>query len=238
MNRTLYFETVIIDSENINTRLIYNFFQANDLNEPSITALNEDMALRWLIEHPEFRNFFIHRFLPHCSNVRTFYNLEHPFTSKNKMPGDIDLLIVDPIQPHRAIAFECKRIKVVTLESGIPKVNNAGSLKKGVRQANAYQSLGFHQSYLMIILLDDGRMLGTPNTIFRYNKGESVDSIYDIPANEPLHPDVGIIYVRINQMTGKNINHSISMGFCIDKRAVPLEQTTEMTNKVREQVRL
>jgi hypothetical protein len=91
--------------------------------------------------------------------------------------------------------------------------------------ANAYRELGFHQTYLMIILLDDGRAMSTPNTMFRYGTEKTIEYIYSIPKQEPLHDDVGVIYVKISQPTGKHINLTGGIGFCIDKKAKRLDQS-------------
>jgi hypothetical protein len=224
---------MILDSLPIDDRQVYTFFQETDENESSVTELTEDQALRWVIEHPQFRNTFCRRFLPEAKTVRSFYGLQHPFTSPNNKPGDIDLLLVDPGNPHLGISFECKRVKARSQDTAPPRINNVTAIRHGIKQANAYQSLGFHQSYLLILLLDDGRTLETPNVMFRYNKSTQLNAIYDIPLNESIHPDVGVVYIRINQMTGKSIEHSVSLGLCVDKQAGKLEQTPQMTNKIR-----
>lgn len=234
MERTLLFETIIFDSALIDQRLTYKFFQENEENEQSITNLPEQQALRWIMNIAPFRKMFLGRFFPKPDEIKTYYDQTYPFTSPNKLPGDIDMIIADPHKPDQAIAFECKKVKAVAQNTEPPKINNLKSLHHGVKQANAYQSLGFYQSYLMILLLDDGRTLTTPNTMFRYNKHEMLEAIYNIQFTEPIHADVGVIYVRINQMTGKHYNHSASLGFCIDKHAGSLGQTVEMTNKIRE----
>jgi len=121
----------------------------------------------------------------------------------------------------------------VSHPDGTATVNRAGEIDKGIIQANAHRELGFHQTYLLVILLDDGRDLKVPNPMFRHTTGEPVDRVLNIPWRQERHPDVGVIYIKINQILGKDINHAHSIGFCIDERAKQCVQTQEMTNKIR-----
>jgi len=210
----------------------YSFFTESDSRDSTVTGMTEETAIKWLISNPHFRNAFISDFFDNPSAIKEFYGLQRPFTDPNKVPGDIDLLLVDPFQPQYSIAFECKRVKAISTDTG-SKVNNVQAIKKCVRQANAYRELGFYQTYLTIILLDDGRAMTTPNTMFRYGNSPAIECIYNIPWQEPLHEDVGIIYIKVNQTTGKSIELSGSVGFCIDKTANYLEQTTKMTSQIR-----
>jgi hypothetical protein len=180
-----------------------------------------------------FRNDFIGEFIPKNTAYSLHHNLAEPFTRPALKPGDIDLLFYPVDCPSRAIAIECKRVKLVSCLDGSTTVNRAGEIDKGIVQANAYRDLGFHQTYLLILLLDDGRELRTPNPMFRYTTGKPVDRVLNIPWRQERHPDVGVIYVKINQILRKDINHAHSIGYCIDERAIPREQTVEMTNKIR-----
>jgi len=195
--------------------------------------MTEAEAMNWLFNDPFFREDFIKEFFPEPLKIRHYFGLVEPFTTSNQKPGDIDLLFVHPDYPDMSIAFETKRVKVIQTAEGADIVNRLSGISKGIVQANAYRALGFHQTYLLVIILDDGRHIEAPNIIFHYNKTHKLNLVYDIPMSEELHREVGVIYVRINQMTGKDFNHSSSIGYCIDKAAVPITQTAEMTNKVR-----
>jgi hypothetical protein len=154
-----------------------------------VTCMTEDMAMRWLFNNPTFRNDFTREFFPDLAKLRHYFSLGHPFTRHHIVPGDIDLLLVHPDHPNSPIAFECKRVKIVAQAEGPPTVNRLSEIAKGIKQANGYQSLGFHQSYLLVILLDDGRVMATPNTMFRYAETAAVSAVYNIPWIENLHPD-------------------------------------------------
>lgn len=237
MKRLLQFKQIYYDSQSIGGKTTVSFFNENDENDESVTSMSEDQAVKWLFQFKEFRHLFINEFFGNTDTIKTYYGLTEPFTTRNKKPGDIDLLLVNPNRPDKSIAFECKRVKAVTIENSNAKINNVEKIRNGVIQANKYQSLGFHQSYLMIILLDDGKLSKTPNVLFRETNKDLLKKMYDIPWNEPLNNDVGIIFIKVNQTTGIDINLSGGIGFCIDKLAQPLEQTSSMTNKIKDLMR-
>jgi hypothetical protein len=232
MKRQMTFKQVFYDVQPIGDKTTVSFFTETNKNDETVTLMSEDQAIKWLFQNKPFRQLFIGGFFGDTKNIKTYFGLTEPFTTKNKKPGDIDLLFVDPDQPDKSVAFECKRVKALSIDNQTSKINNAEKIKHGVIQANKYQSLGFHQSYLVIILLDDGRHYNSPNILFRNTSTEQLKRVYDIPWNEPLHNDVGIIFITINQPTGNHINLTGGLGFCIDKLAQPLEQTVSMTNKI------
>jgi hypothetical protein len=232
MNRQIIFKQMFYDSQPINGKTAVSFFTENTDNDLSVTSMTEDIALRWLFQIYLFKQFFLESFFKDISAVRPFFGLTDPFVIANKKPGDIDLLLINTNLPNRPIAFECKRVKATSIDGKYSKVNNAQGIKEGTVQINKYQSLGFYKSYLMIILLDDSRQIEYANTMMRRSTSDNVEAIYEIPWNENLHDDVGVVYIKVTQPTGKNFNLMGGIGICIDKLAKPLEQTAEMNAKV------
>jgi hypothetical protein len=194
--------------------------------------MTEEQAIRWLFQNNTFSKHFLENFITDTTAIRPYFGVTNPFVTGGKKPGDIDLMLVDPMRPDRTMAFECKRVKATSLCKDYSTVNNANGIRKGVLQANALQSLGFHRSYLMIILLDDGRELDYPNTMMRRSTSNNVEDIYEIPFNEKIHDDVGVVYVKVTQPTGKHFDLMGGTGVCIDKEAGRLDQSSEMTSKV------
>lgn len=234
MKRRMIFRQSYYDSQVLTGPTEIPFFTENDADSDSVTSMTEDQAIKWLFNSFSFGQTFIESFFNSPTSVHTFFGKKEPFVSFGKKPGDIDILLVDKERPDRAIAFECKRLKVTSVETHLPKINNWKGIKHGVKQANGLQSLGFYKSYLMIILLDDSRHFDYPNTMMRNSKWHEVEEVYDMPWNEPLNQDVGIVFVRVTQPTGKHFNEMAGIGFCIDKNANEQEQTISMTNKVKE----
>lgn len=232
MNRKLIFQQIYFDTQHFKGSRSIDFFNEADDHSSSITTMTEEEAIQWLFGFSQFSSMFKEEFFETPQRVRSFYGLTAPFTAIGRKPGDIDLLLVDDTSPNKAIAFECKRVKLTSTDKNTSKVNNAGAIKTGIKQVNGLQSIGFYKSYLMVILLDDSRLREYPNAMMRNSKGQSVEEIYDIPQNEPLHEDVGIVFVKVTQPTGKHFNDMAGIGFCVDKKAKELEQSSSLTNKV------
>ena len=67
--------------------------------------------------------------------------------------GDIDLIFCPKLAPNRALALECKRVKVENINVGEDKINKLQKVAGGVHQANDLYNgpFGFFQTYLAII---------------------------------------------------------------------------------------
>lgn len=234
MKRQMIFRQTYYDSQVLTGAETISFFTETEENSASVTSMTEDEAIKWLFNNYSFGQTFKEEFFDYSNRAQPFFCEKQPFVIAGKKPGDIDILLIDKERPDQAIAFECKRLKVTSLDKNTSKVNNVNGIKTGVKQANGLQSLGFYKSYLLLILLDDGRQLDYPNTMLRNSKSDTVEEIYDIPWNEPIHNDVGIVFIKVTQQTGKHFNKMAGIGICVDKKAQELEQTNTMTNKIKE----
>ena len=230
----MIFRQTYYDSQVLTGATKIPFFTEADENADSVTSMTEDQAIKWLFNSFSFGQTFIEGFFDNSYIVHSFFGKKDPFVIHGKKPGDIDILLVDKERPDKAIAFECKRLKVTSVNSPLPKVNNTNGIKHGVKQANGLQSLGFYKSFLLIILLDDSRHFEYPNIMMRNSKWQEVEEIYDIPWNEPINQDIGIVFIKVTQPTGKHFNEMAGIGYCIDKEANEQEQTSSMTNKIKE----
>ena len=157
MNRVIYFKTTMMDSVALTGATSYNLFDGAIEDEDSVTKFTENDAVRWLIANQFIKDEFAREFFPSPASTIFLTNLVEPFTWHDVKPGDIDLLLANLENPSKAIAFECKRVKIVSQAVGPPKINGVKQLASAISQVNAYQDIGFHQTYLLIILLDDGR---------------------------------------------------------------------------------
>ena len=208
------------------------FFTESDENSESVTAMSERAALQWLLSSPAFASDFSATLFEDTRLSSRLYEVVEPITHRHNKPGDIDLILCSKELLHEAIAFECKRVKVSSESPTVSRVNNSKALRTGVKQANGLQSLGFFQSYLLVILLDDVRHRNYPNIMMRNSKGVDIEEVFEIPQNEPLHADVGVIYVKITQPTGKHVNEMAGVGFCIDKAAGRQSQRELLTQNM------
>lgn len=53
----------------------YSFFTVSDQDDESVTKMNEDIAVRWLMGNPRFRGMFLEDFFEPITNVRDFVGL-------------------------------------------------------------------------------------------------------------------------------------------------------------------
>ena len=227
------FNTMIYDRQRIEGSKTSFFHESMD-NDESVTNNTEELIVNWIFNHKSTARFFASHFATDLLNLRAYSGLTKPFTTNNQKPGDIDLLFVDPYSPNKSIAFEVKKVKALAIDNEVSKVNGSEKIIKGVMQVNRYQSIGFHRTYLLVIILNDGRAKNTPNVMLRKANSKDVTRVYNIPWNEPLHEDVGITFLDINQFTGRHINQTGSLGLCIDKEASWLDQTYELTLKINQ----
>lgn len=216
----------------INNKTVYELFKDVNETQESITSTIETEIVKWLFGKDGFLDFFCEDFFIKPRNTKSFFTLSDPFTVKNEKPGDIDLLIVDPEEPHKSIAFECKRIKMETLENQETKINGLRNLELGINQVNNYLKLGFHQTYLMIIILDDCKNTKSENVMLRSSQFNEDSSRYKFKWPVPLKSDIGVILVRITQQTKKNYKFMCGFGVNIPKLAVKLVQANDITKKV------
>lgn len=234
MERTLIWRQLYYDSQPMDGRTSIPFFTESDENCDSVTSMTERTALQWLFSSRIIKDTFSEALFEDERNNALFFDIVEPITHRHNKPGDVDLILCDKDRPNEAIAFECKRVKITSESAGVSKVNNATALRTGVKQTNGLQSLGFHQSYLLVMLLDDVRHREYRNTMMRNSKGENIEEIFEIPQNEPLHTDAGVIYVKITQPTGKHVNMMAGIGFCIDKPAARLSQKETLTSNMKQ----
>lgn len=233
METTLYFKQIYYDRQQLNQVGKTHFFTESEDYEESVSSLTEGQAVAWLFRTPTLQRFFIEEFFEYSSSIKVYSEIEEPITEKNKIPGDIDLLLIDTQRPHQSIAFECKRVKAVYQSEGKSKVNNSNKIRKGVIQANKYRELGFHKTYLVIILLDDARASKLPNVMMRSSDASEVKHIYSMEWYEKLHPDVGLVFIKVSQPTGKGVNQFGGIGICIDKRSNPIDQTNKLNTDIK-----
>jgi len=155
-------------------------------------------------------------------------------SNPNKKLGDIDILICDKNNPHRAIAMEGKRIKAIVEASGQEKINKIGDIKDAVLQANAMRDMGFYNSYLVLFIEVDGREREETNFFFRGLSDQNFKRVYDFPQRDQLHDDIGVIFIEIVQPIDRTVNKAGMVRICVDKKAKPLSQPTNLTNRIIE----
>lgn len=209
-----------------------------DRDDDDVTKQEEEQILRWILSSSA-REFFFQE-LGIKPNPFVALSVRHPVIEHGYFkPGDIDILICDRDRADLAIGIQCKRVKVRALSDEVDDCNKIPDITGGIKQVNLQREhLGFHRNYLMIVIETYGRGRSSSNVLFRGPSRESFKEIYDFPRRESLHSDVGIIFVKVTQPTGKSFQQMADIGICVDQDAARLEQTVQLTNRIADYMRL
>ena len=205
----------------------------------SAIGLSEDALIRFLLSRQDIKSIlFAELGLPEDTFVSEGVVL--PFvTDRNKKPGDIDILLCGPKQPHRAVAIEVKRVKVSADGGGSQKVNKLGDVSGGLLQAKALADLGFARVYFAILVVVDGRLENEEGNYLDRRMGESAaQKVIEVPSWPSIRPDVGILYFEIVQTVDKPIERAGLIGLAIAKPAMLREQPSDLTTLVERYVEI
>jgi len=238
MTHYLTFRCIAYDTGNIPPFISkgYSIDYFKDVREGAQSISNEEekQIIRWFFEQPLLKQTFyeelgIERTVPFKLEVK-----EPIISNPNKKPGDIDILICDKNRPHEAIAVEGKRIKAIVEKSSYEKANKIGDIKHAVLQANAMRNMGFYNSYLVLFVEVDGRERKETNFFFRGLSDKNFKRVYDFPQRDKLQNDVGVIFIEIVQPIDRSVNSSGMVCICVDEKAKPMSQPTNLTNRIIE----
>ncbi len=109
--------------------------------------------------------------------------------------GDVDILLIPPDGPDQATAIEVKRLKI---RDG--SANKLHEFKKGVRQANSLEEIGFHQVYLYVLVAVDSRNVNAGE--ISYDDGISSELRHHIDqliSPHELHDQIGLMHQEFVQ---------------------------------------
>lgn len=213
-----------------------------DDSSARVTAFDEKPIIRWLMLCPFSRQIIFEELgLPPDAFHRP--EVVQPFYAPSE--GDIDLILCPRLSPHQAVAFECKRVKIESVNIGEDKVNKLRDVAGGVRQANKLYNgnAAFFQTYLAIIIEVDASGQGEINIPNRGIRSDTTPQhgdtrtttfkqIVEFPGRAELHDDVGIIFIEIVQPSHLSIDKQVSVRICVYRRAERRDQLTGVTNRV------
>lgn len=226
----VYVDKVLIDGKS--EVALFTETQQNCESVKTSLGYEEDIV-KWMMNDWSFREIILRNLFPKAKSIDYFFGVKKPITKTGTKPGDIDLLLVNN-NDNISIGVECKIVKAESFKDKPPKINKIDSLKKGgVAQVNKYIELGFEETYILIIILDDGRYYKNPNILFRSTPYESLKALFEDPWVDDLNGNIGIAYAVISQINGNDINQTRGMGFRIERKAVPQEQTDDLTSKIK-----
>lgn len=241
MKKLLVFETIAFDTYAFNAGTVIPadssikyFDDYEGVEDNNVTKENEEALIKWLLTSPA--KDLLLRVLGIGQNCFIAHSVKQPVVENpQKKPGDIDILICDESRADRAIAIQCKPVKVVAFNQEEDDVSKLPDIKDLVLQANKQrENLGFYRNYLAIIVKAYGRRRAQSNALFRGPNQNTMKLLYEFPQRESLNEDVGILFIDISQPTGKSYDQMTVVGICHDQRAARLEQSLTLTNRIKE----
>ncbi|PHS65765.1 MAG: hypothetical protein COB12_06750 [Flavobacterium sp.] len=158
-----------------------------------------------------------------------------PFiVDSNTKPGDLDLVLFDKENPEFAIAVEVKTVKFKTLENLSVFTNKEKGLKEGIIQVNGYLKLGFHKTYLLVILLDESWQQKKENSIFNESGLENAEKLINPNILKNLDQNVGLIYMGVRQITNQSIHINTTVDIKNIQNVIPRNQLPRITKILKE----
>jgi hypothetical protein len=133
-------------------------------------------------------------------------------------------LIVPRDNPRDARAIEFKRVALDESDSGSQRIRRVSAIDEGFAQAEGLVRLGYHESYLGLIVASDIRSRVSDNSIFNDPGMPARAEILGTPQWGSLSPDVGLLWVELNQGRDASINSSGAVSLCVLKPARKQEQ--------------
>ena len=248
MGEIVLYRQISFDTAHIKAGLPLNatFFEASSApyldGSTAVTALAEKHIIRWLLLFtPARETLFEELELPQD----TFFLPEvvKPFYAPGC--GDLDLVACPRLSPHRAVALECKRVKVETINSGQDKVNKLRDTAGGVHQGNTLYDgpHGFFQTYLAVITEVTAGNQHDRNIPNRGLRSDSTPSngdtdrttfrqIIEFPGRDQLHRGIGILFIEVAQPSRLSIDTQATVRICVYRRAEPRDQLDSVTNRM------
>jgi hypothetical protein len=206
-------------------------------SDEKVTDRAEGQIVDWLATFPPPRELLLEELgLPANTYIQT--GVIEPIIERNrrKPPGDIDLIVVP--EPRCAIAIQVKRIRVLaeTTHRDSTPGRNLGNITKLIEQANGSREIGFCANYALVLIECFGAERSDYNFIARGSSPGVFRRIYHMTKDQPLHPDVGLIFVEIVQPTRTSLDRAGVVAVCMDKPAVALDQPADLTARIRQLV--
>jgi len=198
------------------------------MSEDSIIKVDESGLVRWLFAVSPARRVLLPE-LRIPPGTFSFFGVP-----QDGYPGDVDVLVVDPLRPDRATAIECKRVKVDAAAFDTLLPNKLQAVAAGVKQANALRRLGFHRSLLLVLIASETHERTEYNFSGRTLSAELLAVIRRFPKRDQLDEAVGIAFVEITQPTAKHGFLAAGVGAKLVRDPVPQLQATALTQRVRE----
>lgn len=207
-----------------------SFFHAADIEKSELDIQIEE---KYLVETLSnlFKEFLLDLFEVDAS-WKIMSHVVDPFTTRDQVPGDVDLLIYNPEYPDSSIAIEVKIFKKKQENFCNDFVSNINRIRKGLCQAEGLQKMGFSSVFFMPIIVANTSILEHRNlasrTVDESNWGKIVNEFLACKKER----EIGLMALEICQNTAKPFIESGSVsGFMYFKYKA--NQNSCITDKIR-----
>ncbi len=201
---------------------------------PSVVDLDEAELCRWLFSQP-FLSAQLCQKLGVSGPSQVFFGTETKrITPEARGPGDIDILVGDPSRPEAITVIEAKRVKIFEDTFTTKTPTKLASCAGGVLQANLLGKLAFHRTWLLVVVATDGRERPGANFFSRGITFELMDIVRGHSAFRDLAPQVGLIFVYLDQPVDKEIDLAGGFGFDVRREPMSVNQPEVITVAARE----
>ncbi len=206
----------------------------SQFTEKSVTAIEEAELCRRMFAHPILARELSEK-LGFTGAFRGMFEIPtRQLVPDAPGPGDIDLIACDPAHAQETHVFQVKRVKVSERTFANMAPTKLERCEHGVIQTNLLGGLGFHRTWLLVVVVTDGRERPALNFFCRGITFELMDVVVSHPLFNDLAPEAGLAFVFLDQPVDKDI--SLAGGFHIDVRRRPSnhQQPDWLTAAVRE----
>ncbi len=200
----------------------------------SIREFTESEIIEFIYKEKFYHQLYKEIGLSDSQRITILREQKEPFIlEQNSKPGDIDLILFDPQKPENAIAVEVKCVKFKTKENQSVTTNREKLISEGISQVNQYLKLGFHKTYLLVILLDESWEQAKPNSIFKETGLENAQKLVNPKVLKNLDRNIGLLYMGVRQITPQSLLLNTGVDIRTIQDAVEIDQNGRITEIIR-----
>lgn len=200
----------------------------------SIRKFTESEIIDFIYKEKFYHQLYKEMGLSDSQRITILREQKEPFILKqNSKPGDLDLILFDPQKPENAIAVEVKCVKFKTSRNQVITINKEKSISEGITQVNEYLKLGFHKTYLLVILLDESWEQAKPNSIFKETGLENAQKLVNPKVLKNLDRNIGLLYMGVRQITSQSVLLNTGVDIRTIQHAAGIDQNERITEIIK-----
>lgn len=195
---------------------------------------NEPEFVEWLIKKGHIEKLWSELFPKADCELRYNIELKEPFTVKGNKPGDIDIIAFQNVDT--AVGIECKIIKydfdkqIKNPKHKAGAFNKLNGIDKAWVQLEGYKKLGFHKTFLLLIVLDDQSGNNAAGQLSRKMDSKLIGQFTNLRSDN----DTGVIVFKVSQISKFELDVQNIVSFEVIRQATPILQSSKLTEMIIE----